>query len=172
MFGSDLALFSSRTQRFFSATTLPSAGILLASFNLSSQVRQFWIQPQTHHYFSRRLLSSSRCENNVIMTSSFIHAGTRMSLTRTKGRSQESVSIDQSLLPNSPLNKFCRFSLKFQSIVEEEQDANFISRLHNGRLDILPWLEFTADVDLFMNDEYIMTGQSLNRRNFTSFSQH
>lgn len=32
--------------------------------------------------------------------------------------------------------------------MEEEQDANFISRLHNGRLDILPWFEFTADADI------------------------
>ena len=32
-----------------------------------------------------------------------------------------------------------RFSLKFQKIVAEEQDANFISRLHRGKLDIIPW---------------------------------
>ena len=32
-----------------------------------------------------------------------------------------------------------RFSLKFQKIVEQEQDANFISRLHGGKLDIIPW---------------------------------
>ena len=32
-----------------------------------------------------------------------------------------------------------RFSLKFQKIVAEEQDANFISRLHGGKLDIIPW---------------------------------
>ncbi|KAI0250874.1 hypothetical protein BJV78DRAFT_526274 [Lactifluus subvellereus] len=31
------------------------------------------------------------------------------------------------------------FSSKFQKIVEEEQDANFISRLHGGKLDIIPW---------------------------------
>ncbi|KAF5388164.1 hypothetical protein D9615_000204 [Tricholomella constricta] len=31
------------------------------------------------------------------------------------------------------------FSLKFQKIVQEEQDANFISRLHAGRLNIIPW---------------------------------
>jgi hypothetical protein len=34
-----------------------------------------------------------------------------------------------------------RFSLKFQQIVEEEQDANFISRLHGGKLNIIPWYE-------------------------------
>ncbi|TFY78519.1 hypothetical protein EWM64_g5492, partial [Hericium alpestre] len=31
------------------------------------------------------------------------------------------------------------FSLKFQKIVQEEQDANFISRLHAGKLNIIPW---------------------------------
>lgn len=33
----------------------------------------------------------------------------------------------------------CRFSLKFRKIVQDEQDANFISRLHAGKLDIIPW---------------------------------
>jgi hypothetical protein len=32
-----------------------------------------------------------------------------------------------------------RFSLKFQKIVQREQKANFISRLHRGKLDIIPW---------------------------------
>jgi hypothetical protein len=32
-----------------------------------------------------------------------------------------------------------RFSLKFQKIVQDEQDANFISKLHSGKLDIIPW---------------------------------
>ncbi|KAH9047121.1 hypothetical protein EDB84DRAFT_1462824 [Lactarius hengduanensis] len=31
------------------------------------------------------------------------------------------------------------FSLKFQKIVQQEQRANFISRLHRGRLNIIPW---------------------------------
>ncbi|KAI0297435.1 hypothetical protein BC826DRAFT_166673 [Russula brevipes] len=31
------------------------------------------------------------------------------------------------------------FSLKFQKIVQDEQDANFISRLHAGKLQIIPW---------------------------------
>ena len=35
--------------------------------------------------------------------------------------------------------KCCRFSLKFQQIVQQEQDGNFISRLHGGKLDIIPW---------------------------------
>ncbi|KAF8548149.1 hypothetical protein OG21DRAFT_1501183 [Imleria badia] len=31
------------------------------------------------------------------------------------------------------------FSLKFQRIVRDEQEANFISRLHAGKLNIIPW---------------------------------
>ncbi|KAN0136209.1 hypothetical protein V8E53_006069 [Lactarius tabidus] len=31
------------------------------------------------------------------------------------------------------------FSLKFQKIVQQEKDDNFISRLHGGKLDIMPW---------------------------------
>ncbi|KAH7910222.1 hypothetical protein BJ138DRAFT_1127056 [Hygrophoropsis aurantiaca] len=31
------------------------------------------------------------------------------------------------------------FSLKFQKIVQEEQEANFITRLHAGKLNIIPW---------------------------------
>ncbi|KAI0297433.1 hypothetical protein BC826DRAFT_1096771, partial [Russula brevipes] len=31
------------------------------------------------------------------------------------------------------------FSLKFQKIVQQEQGSNFISRLHRGKLDIIPW---------------------------------
>jgi hypothetical protein len=32
-----------------------------------------------------------------------------------------------------------RFRLKFQQIVQQEQGANFISRLHRGQMDIMPW---------------------------------
>ncbi|KAG8713463.1 hypothetical protein FRC11_012070, partial [Ceratobasidium sp. 423] len=31
------------------------------------------------------------------------------------------------------------FSLKFQGIVEKERDQNFITRLHRGRIQIIPW---------------------------------
>ncbi|CAE6468707.1 unnamed protein product, partial [Rhizoctonia solani] len=31
------------------------------------------------------------------------------------------------------------FSLKFQAIVEKEKDQNFITRLHRGRIQIIPW---------------------------------
>jgi hypothetical protein len=29
--------------------------------------------------------------------------------------------------------------LKFQKIVQDEQEANFITKLHRGKLDIIPW---------------------------------
>jgi hypothetical protein len=38
-----------------------------------------------------------------------------------------------------PLLNSSRFALKFQKIVQDEQDANFITRLHAGRLQIIPW---------------------------------
>ena len=38
-----------------------------------------------------------------------------------------------------PLLILSRFSLKFQKIVQDEQDANFITRLHAGKLQIIPW---------------------------------
>jgi hypothetical protein len=41
-------------------------------------------------------------------------------------------------LPLSQTPEF-RFSLKFQKIVQQEKDDNFISRLHGGKLDIMPW---------------------------------
>ncbi|KAI9443812.1 hypothetical protein H4582DRAFT_1039790 [Lactarius indigo] len=39
------------------------------------------------------------------------------------------------------------FFLGLQQIVQQEQDANFISRLHGGKLDIIPWpvMESTRD---------------------------
>ena len=32
-----------------------------------------------------------------------------------------------------------RFQSKFQQIVQDEQDGNFITRLHGGKLNIIPW---------------------------------
>jgi hypothetical protein len=49
----------------------------------------------------------------------------------------------ESMLPNQMNDKYpdvtLRFSLKFQKIVQDEQDANFITRLHGGKLNIIPW---------------------------------
>lgn len=40
-----------------------------------------------------------------------------------------------------PANSSClaRFELKFQKIVQDEQEENFITRLHAGELAIIPW---------------------------------
>ena len=35
-------------------------------------------------------------------------------------------------------NEF-RFKLRFQKIVDSERDSNFITRLHGGKLNIIPW---------------------------------
>ncbi|KAG8792428.1 Vacuolar protein sorting-associated protein 13A [Ceratobasidium sp. 428] len=41
---------------------------------------------------------------------------------------------------NSDANDIVKeFSLKFRQIVAKEQDQNFISRLHRGRIQIIPW---------------------------------
>jgi hypothetical protein len=44
-----------------------------------------------------------------------------------------------------------RFSLKLKQIVQQEQEANFISRLHGGRVSIIPWphIESERFYDLF-----------------------
>ncbi|KAG8713474.1 Vacuolar protein sorting-associated protein 13A [Ceratobasidium sp. 395] len=43
-------------------------------------------------------------------------------------------------VPKSDTGDIVReFSLKFQQIVEKEQGQNFISRLHRGRIHIIPW---------------------------------
>jgi hypothetical protein len=44
------------------------------------------------------------------------------------------VHVDRPLIVRIP-----RFSLKFREIVQREQSANFISRLHRGKLNIIPW---------------------------------
>jgi hypothetical protein len=64
----------------------------------------------------------------------------RTSSTRTKKRSQRS-KISSLACSIGPLIKVARyrFSLKFQQIVQREQEANFISRLHRGRINIVPW---------------------------------
>lgn len=61
----------------------------------------------------------------------------RTSSTLTRTRSQKS-KLDHSLCLGI-LIMGCRFSLKFQQIVANEQEDNFISRLHGGKLAIIPW---------------------------------
>jgi hypothetical protein len=55
-----------------------------------------------------------------------------------QSRSDKGVSVSFPPVRSSLLNT-SRFALKFQKIVQEEQDANFITRLHAGKLQIVPW---------------------------------
>ena len=55
-----------------------------------------------------------------------------------QSRSDKGVSVSFPRVHSSLLNIY-RFALKFQKIVQEEQDANFITRLHAGKLQIVPW---------------------------------
>ena len=56
--------------------------------------------------------------------------------------------IQRKLLESKPQKRFPsehvyqprrRFELKFQQIVQDEQEGNFISRLHAGELEVIPW---------------------------------
>lgn len=42
-------------------------------------------------------------------------------------------------LVSTVLTLVSRFSLKFRQIVQDEQEENFISRLHRGKINIVPW---------------------------------
>ncbi|TFY70647.1 hypothetical protein EVG20_g2357 [Dentipellis fragilis] len=58
------------------------------------------------------------------------------------------------------------FSLKFQKIVHEERDANFISRLHAGKLNIIPWpvIESNEFYQLFHTVRVILEDQPTTHR--------
>jgi hypothetical protein len=60
-----------------------------------------------------------------------------MSLTRTRLKLPGSEFFGPCQIYR--LLRISRFSLKFQKIVQDEQDANFITRLHGGKLQIIPW---------------------------------
>ncbi|KAL4067468.1 hypothetical protein V8B97DRAFT_2061708 [Scleroderma yunnanense] len=49
------------------------------------------------------------------------------------------VEADQDEIGREQVITCSWFSLKFQKIVQDEQEANFISCLHAGRLSIIPW---------------------------------
>ncbi|KXN87519.1 hypothetical protein AN958_08742 [Leucoagaricus sp. SymC.cos] len=57
------------------------------------------------------------------------------------------------------------FSSKFQKIVYEEQTANFISRLHAGRLDIIPW-------PVIESDKFYTYFTALRRRLYSQMITH
>ncbi|KAI9450262.1 hypothetical protein BJY52DRAFT_1175724 [Lactarius psammicola] len=47
--------------------------------------------------------------------------------------------IIQDVIDSDESEMMKEFSLKFQKIVEDEQDSNFVTRLHAGNLKIIPW---------------------------------
>ncbi|KAJ7117660.1 hypothetical protein C8R44DRAFT_791229 [Mycena epipterygia] len=63
------------------------------------------------------------------------------------------------------------FSTKFQKIVEDEQDANFISRLHAGQLNIVPWpvIESKQFYTLFPAMKRLLDKQEVTHRTAGEF---
>ncbi|KAI9455069.1 hypothetical protein BJY52DRAFT_1122205 [Lactarius psammicola] len=63
------------------------------------------------------------------------------------------------------------FSLKFQKIVEDEQDSNFITRLHAGELKIIPWpvIESKKFYKLFNEVKKILDEQPTSHRTAGEF---
>ncbi|KAI9460718.1 hypothetical protein F5148DRAFT_1377366 [Russula earlei] len=63
------------------------------------------------------------------------------------------------------------FSLKFQKIVQDEQDANFISRLHAGKLQIIPWpvIESEDFYNLFATLKWKLDQQSISHHTAGEF---
>ncbi|KAG6327965.1 hypothetical protein ID866_11124 [Astraeus odoratus] len=58
------------------------------------------------------------------------------------------------------------FLLKFQRIVQDEQDANFITRLHGGKLTIIPWpvIESREFYELFPALKHILDEQVITHK--------
>ncbi|KAL1691225.1 hypothetical protein GGG16DRAFT_113392 [Schizophyllum commune] len=65
------------------------------------------------------------------------------------------------------------FSLKFQQIVQQEQDANFISKLHAGKLDIVPWpvIESQKFYTYFVSLKKALDRQRLTHSSGVEFAQ-
>ena len=66
-----------------------------------------------------------------------------------------------------------RFSLKFQRIVEIEQESNFITRLHGGKLAIIPWpvIESRQFYGLFPRLKQMLDGQPIIHATAGAFLQ-
>jgi len=53
---------------------------------------------------------------------------------------QEKSSKSKSLTADATIRSYVsRFHQKFQRIVRQEKGENFISKLHRGKLDMIPW---------------------------------
>ena len=64
-----------------------------------------------------------------------------------------------------------RFALKFQRIVQDEQDNNFITRLHAGKLQIIPWpvIESREFYKLFSSVKKKLSQQKTSHRSAGEF---
>ena len=73
----------------------------------------------------------------------------RTSLTQTRKRSSMSERCYN--VQRSANSYVDRFRQKFQHIVEQEQEDNFITKLHKGKFNIIPWpvIESAGFYDLF-----------------------
>lgn len=105
-----------------------------------------WILLLTLHYSTRHWVSSSKCVLSVYtfrkptMFQDVIDSDTKEIVS-------EYVAHDSSECASNP----SRFRQKFQRIVQQERGENFISKLHQGKLDIIPWpvIESSRFYDLF-----------------------
>ena len=66
-----------------------------------------------------------------------------------------------------------RFSLKFQKIVEDEQEGNFITKLHQSKLDIIPWpvIQSPKFYSLMSTLKKRLAGQQSSHGNASMFLQ-
>lgn len=62
-----------------------------------------------------------------------------MSSRQIRRRSRKSISLFPCIYTAYLMHFPYRFRTRFQHIVELEKDNNFISRLHDSRLTIIPW---------------------------------
>jgi hypothetical protein len=64
-----------------------------------------------------------------------------------------------------------RFQQKFQRIVQKERADNFISKLHRGKLDIIPWpvIESARFYDLFVGLKKRLDRQSITHKHAGAF---
>ncbi|KAF9231332.1 hypothetical protein BU15DRAFT_68422 [Melanogaster broomeanus] len=76
------------------------------------------------------------------------------------------VIIIKDVIESDSVDIVKEFSLKFQRIVKDEQEANFISQLHAGKLNIIPWpvIESRKFYDLFPALKRLLDQQVVTHR--------
>ncbi len=99
-----------------------------------------------YHYFGPRIQSlfvsiklGHYCQGAIVSFPPrymLNHANHRTSFHRTPRRSRTSRYMH---IISNKLQLLFRFTQKFAAIVQRERGQNFITRLHKGHLDIIPW---------------------------------